>query len=76
VRIALLLEAQASTRETSSQEWVSKAVEHFRRVEASLNIHPRFAVFQFWNRYPKKMIPETDAGTLSHVVREYSRSAT
>jgi hypothetical protein len=64
-----------SKRETSSREWVSKAVEHFRRVEAGLNIHPRFAVLQSWNRYPERMIPETDAGTLSYVVREYGRTA-
>ena len=27
------------------------------------------------NRYPESMIPETEAETLSYVVREYSRTA-
>jgi hypothetical protein len=53
----------------------SKAVEHFRRVEGELKIHPSIAVIQSWNQYPKKMTPETDPESLSFVVCEYSRAA-
>jgi hypothetical protein len=72
--IPIAVTYNGSKRETSSREWVSKAVEHFRRVEGDLNIRPRYAVIQSWNRYPEKMVPETDAETLSYVVREYSRT--
>jgi hypothetical protein len=65
-----------SKREGSGREWVAKAVEHFRRVEDGLHIHPQFAVIQSWNRFPEKMFPETDPETLSHVVHEYSRFKT
>ena len=61
--------------ETSSGAWVAKAVEHFRRVEGELKIHPSIAVIQSWNLYPEKMIPETDPEALTYVIREYSRTA-
>jgi hypothetical protein len=73
--IPIAVTYNGSKRETSSREWVSAAAEHFRRVEGGLNIHPRYAVIQSWNRYPERMIPETDAGTLSYAVREYGRAA-
>jgi hypothetical protein len=72
--IPIAVTYNGSKRETSSREWVSKAVEHFRRVEGGLNIHPRYAVIQSWNRYPERMVPETDPETLSYAVREYSRT--
>ena len=71
LRIPVGVTYNGSKRETSGRDWAMKAVGHFRAVEGELKIHPSFAVVQSWNRYPEKMLPETDPETLTYVVRQY-----
>ena len=60
---------------TSDTEWTESAVRHFVEIESILNIHPDAAIFQTWTRYPTRVLPESQPGTLMNVPFQYLHPA-
>lgn len=57
--------------DTSSAKWVSAARAHYRHLESLGNVIPDQAVFQSWNKYPTRVLPETADTTLGYLVGRY-----
>ncbi|GGF18541.1 hypothetical protein GCM10011611_25520 [Aliidongia dinghuensis] len=57
----------------SDVEWTRSAVDHVAEIETALGIHPDAAIFQTWTRYPTRVLPETQPGTLMGVPLQYLR---
>jgi len=46
-------------------------MEHYRRIEFGLGVHPDHAVFETWVRYPHRVLPESEPGTLTNLILQY-----
>lgn len=58
--------------ETSDATWTDAARRRYEAYEAE-NLPPADAVFQSWNPYPKQLLPDTQPGTFTNLLRGYSR---
>jgi hypothetical protein len=56
---------------TSDDRWVAQAQARWRVVEADERIRPDLIVFQSWARYPTRLLPDTDHGTFTYLLRDY-----
>ena len=54
-----------------NKAWAEAAVKRFMQVEAELGITPAHAIISAWGKYPARILPESDAGTLSWVLDKY-----
>ena len=64
-------------KQESDELWTQEAIERFRAVEANAATVPDQAIFQSWVRWPHRMLPEDQPGTMTNLVLQYvqSRSA-
>lgn len=61
--------------DTSDAQWIQSATQHM--VAAELNLgSPDLVIFQSWNPYPKKLLPETDPDAFTWLIDTYFRSRT
>ena len=56
----------------TDMEWVQHAEEHFDALERDSSLMPDDAVIQTWNRHPTHFLPETQPGTLTHLIDRYA----
>jgi len=61
--------------ETSDSQWIQSATQHMLSVELSLG-SPDLVIFQSWNAYPKKLLPETDPDSFTSLIDTYFRHRT
>lgn len=61
------------SRNESDDLWTREAEQRFRMVEANPSMVPDHAIIQTWARWPKKMLPEDQRGTLTNLVIEYGK---
>ena len=61
-------------KEESDGEWTREAEQRFRIVESNPSMIPDHAIIQSWARWPKKMLPEDQPGTLTNLVLKYDRA--
>jgi hypothetical protein len=50
--------------------WIQEARDHIRIVEAS-GIHPDQIIFQTWDKFPARSLPDTDPGALASLINFY-----
>ncbi|MFO0996676.1 MAG: hypothetical protein U1F33_08315 [Alphaproteobacteria bacterium] len=62
--------------EQSDEAWATHAEEHFVAVEDHLGIRPEQAILQTWMARPVRMLPETQPGTMTHLVNRYGAAGT
>ena len=61
-------------KEESDDAWTREAEQRFRMVESNPSMIPDHAIIQTWARWPKKMLPEDQPGTLTNLVLKYSKA--
>jgi hypothetical protein len=61
-------------KEESDSEWTREAEQRFRLVESNPSMIPDHAIMQTWARWPKKMLPEDQPGTLTNLVLKYDKA--
>jgi hypothetical protein len=61
-------------KEESDSEWTREAEQRFRIVESNPSMIPDHAIIQTWARWPKKMLPEDQPGTLTNLVLKYDKA--
>lgn len=59
-------------KDESDDLWTREAEQRVRMVEANPSMLPDHAIIQTWARWPKKMLPEDQPGTLTNLVLKYS----
>lgn len=59
-------------KDRSDEAWSRSAAKLYDYVEGQLGITPAQAVFQSWMDRPRRLLPEREPGTLTHLVLEYA----
>jgi len=54
-------------------EWTEEAARLCHLIEHEMGVLPEQAIFHSWMDRPRKMLPETDPGTLANLVTRYER---
>jgi hypothetical protein len=60
---------------SGDEAWALETERHYDEIEGGLGIPPDAAVFHTWVRYPTRVLPENQAGTLTNIVLNYLRPA-
>ena len=58
--------------DTSSEAWVTNAARHFSEMERETRIVPAAALIMSWNRFPTRVLPENDPGSLTNLALRYA----
>jgi hypothetical protein len=61
--------------DTSDAPWIQSATQHMLAVELNLG-SPDLVIFQSWQPYPKKLLPETDSDSFTSLIDTYFRRRT
>ena len=61
------------SEDESDDVWTQEAEQRFRLIESNPSMIPDHAIIQTWARWPKKMLPEDQPGTLTYLVLKYSK---
>lgn len=61
------------SKNESDDLWTQEAEQRFRMVESTPSMVPDHAIIQTWARWPHRMLPETEPGTLTNLVLEYGK---
>jgi len=56
---------------SSDETWIDNTRQHIAEVESTMGIHPYAAIFRSWAPYPRRLLPETQPGTLTHLAAQY-----
>jgi hypothetical protein len=59
-----------SGRDASDAAWIASAQQHLRDAERAVGI-PDQVIFQSWNRYPQKLLPESDPDAFTWLIAHY-----
>jgi hypothetical protein len=62
------------SKDESDDVWTQEAEQRFRLIESNPSTIPDHAIIQTWARWPKKMLPEDQPGTLTNLVLRYSEA--
>ena len=60
---------------STSAAWISAAQAHMAEAEAAAGT-PDIAIFQSWHSQPRKLLPETDPDSFTHLIDSYFRIRT
>jgi hypothetical protein len=60
----------------SDKMWLDNARRHFESFENGTNPLPSHVIFQSWNAYPKRLLPETNPESFTSLVLEYFKART
>ncbi len=61
------------SKDESDDVWTREAEQRFHLIESNPSMIPDHAIIQTWARWPKKMLPEDQPGTLTNLVLKYSK---
>jgi hypothetical protein len=61
------------SKDESDDVWTQEAEQRFHLIESNPSMIPDHAIIQTWARWPKKMLPEDQPGTLTNLVLKYSK---
>lgn len=59
----------------SDAEWVASGMRNYAAVELAGEV-PEQAIFQSWDHYPERVLPETDSSTFTYLINSYFRTRT
>jgi hypothetical protein len=73
VPLGVIYDADAanSFKSSSDEDWSRNTISHFAEVESEVGVHPDHAVIETWVKFPTRMLPESEPGTLTNVVLQY-----
>jgi hypothetical protein len=57
-------------------QWTQAAIRHADQVETELGLRPDDALFQTWEPFPSRLLPESASGTLTSVALHYLKPRT
>ena len=63
----------ASAPASSNLDWAGQISADYRLLEGELGVRPPQAVIASWTDYPRAILPETEAATLTGAALEYLR---
>ncbi|RKP44302.1 hypothetical protein D7S89_22495 [Trinickia fusca] len=66
----------AGPQGTSDASWAQAAIRHADAAETELGLHPDDALFQTWEKFPTRVLPETASDTLTHIALRYLQPRT
>ena len=55
----------------TDSRWMTEAQRHFGEIESDLGVIPDQAIFQSWNRFPVRALPETSPAAHTHLIMRY-----
>ena len=70
-KFGIIYNGGGSAAQESDEVWTQEAEDRFRAVETNPALVPDIAVLQTWGRWPKKMLPENQRGTMTNLVIRY-----
>lgn len=73
MKFGVIYDGGGSAQE-SDDVWTREAEQRFRLVESNPSRVPDHAIIQTWARWPKKMLPEDQPGTLTNLVLIYGKA--
>lgn len=56
---------------TSDTSWTQYAISRYQYIESTLRIVPQDAVIYSWGNNPTRLLPDTEKGTLTYLLRQY-----
>jgi hypothetical protein len=59
--------------DVSDKAWAAHAEEHYLSYEAETRGSPDHAVFQSWMPYPSHLLPDSETGSFTHLLKGYFR---
>lgn len=70
-RIPLGVIYNGEPSDNADEQWTRSATSLCNTVERQMNVHPNIVVFQTWMDRPRRMMPDTDAGSLTSLIANY-----
>jgi hypothetical protein len=70
-KFGIIYDGGGSGNQESDRLWTQEAENRFRAVEADPSLVPDLAILQTWARWPHRMLPETQPGTMTNLVNRY-----
>jgi len=61
----------ASGQEANAADWARDVEQHYQAVEAGLGLSPDIALFHSWVRWPDRMLPAVQSGTMTNIIDRY-----
>jgi hypothetical protein len=55
----------------TDEEWVTTAERNAEMIEGKLMVKPEQVAFQSWNDRPRRLLPETEPGTMTNLIFRY-----
>lgn len=74
LNFGVIYDGGSAGKQESDELWTQEAGQRFRIVESSPALAPDHAIFQSWVRWPHRMLPETQPGTMTNLVLQYVQS--
>jgi hypothetical protein len=71
LKFGVIYDGSGTGKQESDGLWTQEAAQRFHAVESNPSLIPDHAVFQSWVRWPHKMLPETQPGTMTNLVLQY-----
>jgi hypothetical protein len=75
-RIKLGIVYNGDATDLTGEAWTDHAAQRFLAVEADPALVPDQAILQTWEAEPSRMLPDTQPGTMTHLVRRYAAAPT
>jgi hypothetical protein len=71
IKFGVIYDGGGTGKNESDDVWTQEAKERFHLVESNPSLVPDHAIFQTWARWPRRMLPETEPGTMTNLVLQY-----
>jgi hypothetical protein len=62
----------AGANPTSDREWIERAQGHINEFRSVISAKPGQAVFTSWQKYPSRVLPDTEPTTLTYLIAWYA----
>ena len=75
LKFGVIYDGGGTAKPESDQLWTEEAAQRFRAVESNQSLVPDHAVFQSWARWPHRVLPESQPGTMTNLVLQYVQAS-
>lgn len=76
LKFGVIYDGGGTGKQESDELWTQEALQRTRAVESNGATVPDHAVFQTWVRWPHRMLPETQSGTMTNLALQYIQAHT
>jgi hypothetical protein len=74
IAFGVIYDGGGAGKNESDDVWTQEAAQRFHQVESTPSLIPDQAIFQSWARWPKRLLPETEHGTMTNLVLQYLKA--